>query len=94
MRCVLRIEPRAFLRRSLAAPLAGAAALIALTGVLPSLTPVTGAGTARSPRMAALVLHLGGGMLAYLCGYLLAPAGRGDLIGLLATVRRRTIGSP
>jgi O-antigen/teichoic acid export membrane protein len=86
---VLEIDPRNFLRRSLAAPLTGAGVLIASTMGLRFLAPTT---YPRSPlwiRAVPLVLHLSIATLAYLVGYALVPAGRRDLAELVAKIRRR-----
>ncbi len=86
----LGLSPRRFATRSLAAPLAGAAALgavaIGLRAVL-SPWPPPGAGlpTAALP----LVAHLAAGSLAYAAGYLAVPAGRGDWATIRARLGRR-----
>ncbi len=86
---VLEIRPSIFLRRTLAPPLTGGAALIVVSSVLRSLMPVTSPGTSPSAGGAWLGLHLSLGTLAYLGGYLLVPAGRGDLGELVAKLRGR-----
>jgi hypothetical protein len=86
---VLEIDPRTYLKRTLSAPLAGAAALVVTTGALRLLALHTLLGPTLSTRALPLILHLGAGSLAYLGGYLLVPAGRSDLIELASKLRRR-----
>ncbi len=83
----LKIDPRTYLSRTLTAPLAGAAALIAATWALGTAMPVRDA--APGSRTTLLVAHLAIATIAYLAGYLLVPAGRGDLAELSARLRRR-----
>jgi O-antigen/teichoic acid export membrane protein len=85
----LKVDVPTYLERTLAAPLAGAAALIAVTWVLSCLVPVPGPPAASGPRTTLLIAHLAAGTVAYLAGYLLVPTGRGDLAELAARVRRR-----
>ncbi len=86
---VLEVEPRAYLQRALGAPLAGAATLIALTWALRLILPVTSPGPTPSALVLPLILHLAVGMLAYLAGYSLVSAGRGDIAQLVAKLRQR-----
>jgi O-antigen/teichoic acid export membrane protein len=86
---VLEIELLTFLKRTLGPPLTGGAALIVVSWVLRSMMPVTSPGTSLQVDAALLILHLGVGVLAYLGGYLLVPAARGDLAELVAMLRRR-----
>jgi O-antigen/teichoic acid export membrane protein len=86
---VLEIRPRAYLKRTLSAPLAGAAALLASTWALQLGLPLPDSGAALWPCALLLVLHLSVGTLAYIGGYLLVPAGHGDLTELVAKARRR-----
>jgi O-antigen/teichoic acid export membrane protein len=83
----LKIDVRTYLSRTLTAPMVGAAALIAATWALTSAMPVLDA--APGSRTTLLVAHLAIGTVAYLAGYLLVPAGRGDLAELSARLRRR-----
>jgi O-antigen/teichoic acid export membrane protein len=83
----LKIDLRTYLSRTLTAPLAGAAALIAATWALRTAMPVLDA--APGSRTTLLVAHLAIGTVAYLAGYLLVPVGRGDLAELAARLRRR-----
>ena len=84
---VLDVRPGAWLSRTLAAPLAGAAALLAATWAARALLPTTlDAATGTLP----LALHLGIGCLAYAAGYLAVPAGRSDLAMLAGKLRRGT----
>lgn len=85
---VLDIEPRAYLLRSLAAPLTGAVALTSTARMWGSLWPVTCPGAEMANRPLPLAMHLGVCLLAYLGGYLLVPAGRSDLVALVAKLRR------
>ena len=86
----LEIDPRTYLSRTLSAPMAGAVMLVAATWVLRSLMPVAGSGSAAvASRTMQLILHLAVGTTAYIAGYLLVPAGRGDLAELAAKLRRR-----
>lgn len=86
---VLAIDFREFFRRTLGPPLAGGAALVAASWLLSLAFPVSFPGTTLATRAAPLLVHLAVGMLAYLLGYLLTPAGRDDLIQLRAKLRRR-----
>lgn len=87
---VLAIDPREFLRRTLAPPLAGAAATLAATSLLSSVFPVTFPGTTIATRALPLAFHLAVGLAAYLAGYALTPAGRGDVAQLSAKFRSRS----
>jgi O-antigen/teichoic acid export membrane protein len=82
----LKIDVRTYLKRTLTAPLAGAAALVAATWALRAAMPVPDA--APGSRTTLLIAHLAAGTLAYIAGYLLVPAGRGDLAELAARLRR------
>jgi hypothetical protein len=86
---VLEIDPRTYLKRTLSAPMAGAAALLVTTGALRLFVPATYLGPTLSTRALPLILHLGAGTLAYVGGYLLVPVGRSDLIELTNKLRRR-----
>jgi len=86
---VLEIDPRTYLKRTLSAPLAGAAALLVTTGALRLFVPAAYLGPTLSTRALPLILHLGAGTLAYAGGYLLVPAGRSDLFELTNKLRRR-----
>jgi O-antigen/teichoic acid export membrane protein len=85
----LKIDLRTYLRRTLSAPIVGAASLVAVTWLLRSLRPVPDYGSAAGARTMLLILHLAAGTLAYIAGYLLVPAGRGDMAELAAKLRRR-----
>ena len=84
----LKIDLRTYLKRTLTAPLVGAAALVATTWALRIAMPVPPTRPAGS-RTTLLVAHLAMGSVAYLAGYLLVPAGSGDLAELAARLRRR-----
>ena len=86
---VLEIKPLSYLQRSLAAPMAGAVALVLTTWGLRYFFPVTTTGPNLWTRMPSLIFQPIVGTLAYIGGYLLVPAGRGDLFDLLAMIRRR-----
>ncbi len=86
---VLEINPRTYLKRTLSAPLAGAAALLVSTAFLHLLFPIADSSNAVSRRVLGLLLHLVVGTVAYVGGYLLVPIGRGDLAEIVAKMRRR-----
>lgn len=86
---VLEINTREFLRRTLGPPLAGAIAAIAATWLLGRIFPVTFPGTSLFTRALPLAAHLAVGLAAYLVGYVMTPAGRGDLSQLRSKLRRR-----
>jgi O-antigen/teichoic acid export membrane protein len=85
----LKIDLATYLKRTAGPPLAGGAALIAATWALGLLMPVPGPGTPAGPRTTLLIAHLAAGTAAYVAGYLLVPAGRGDLAELAGRLRRR-----
>jgi O-antigen/teichoic acid export membrane protein len=85
----LDIRLESCLRRTLSAPLVGAAFLVVVTWALREHMPVTGSGQTIWARMMPLVIHLSVGTLAYMAGYLLNSVGRGDLRQLLGKLRRR-----
>jgi O-antigen/teichoic acid export membrane protein len=85
----LEIDLKTYLKRTLAAPITGALFLVIATGLLRWLMPVAFAGPSVKARTLTLLSHLIVGTLAYIAGYLLVPAGRGDLFELAARVRRR-----
>ena len=87
---VLEIDASAYLKRTLAAPLAGGAALIASTCALQILMPVTSTGITLWSRALPLILHLTVGTIAYMGAYLLVPVGRGDLVELASKMRRKS----
>jgi O-antigen/teichoic acid export membrane protein len=86
---ILEIDASAYLKRTLSAPLAGGAALIASTCALQYLMPVTNSGSALWARSLPLILHLTVGTFAYMGAYLLLPVGRGDLTELASKMRRK-----
>jgi O-antigen/teichoic acid export membrane protein len=85
----LEIDASAYLKRTLAAPLAGGAALIVSTCALQILMPVTYTGITLWSRALPLILHLTVGTIAYMGAYLLVPVGRGDLVELASKMRRK-----
>ncbi|HVG47726.1 MAG TPA: hypothetical protein VM899_06270 [Rubellimicrobium sp.] len=91
---VLEVRVRTFLSRTLSAPLAGAAALVASTWLLRLALPPDPLGTTASVRTILLLGHLAFGSLAYVAGYLAVPTGRGDLAALVGWLRRRLASAP
>jgi hypothetical protein len=85
----LKIDVPTYLGRTLSAPLAGAAALVMVTWAFRTSIPVPSPGAASGARTTVLVAHLAAGTVAYIAGYLLVPAGRGDLAELASRLRRR-----
>jgi O-antigen/teichoic acid export membrane protein len=85
----LKIDLPTYLKRTAAAPLAGAAALVAAAWAMGRLMPIPGPGEPPGSRTTLLLAHLAAGTVAYIAGYLLVPIGRGDLAELAARVRRR-----
>lgn len=86
---VLGIGPARFARRTLAAPLVGAASMVVvclLTGLAISADP---AGAGKLARALPFLAHLSAGSIAYLAGYALVPEGRRDLASVLARLRGR-----
>ncbi|MDR3633492.1 MAG: MATE family efflux transporter [Isosphaeraceae bacterium] len=86
---VLDVRPSTFFTRTLSAPLVGAAALLAATGLVRALLPIPAEGSPTTARLVLLLAHLTLGSVAYIGGYLALPAGRGDLTGLASKLRRR-----
>lgn len=88
---VLEIRPATFLRRTLAAPLAGAAMLLAAVALVRGLgfSPVLGPNASRWALAEALLADLALGCLAYAVGYLLVPSGRRDLAEAARKISRR-----
>ena len=86
---VLSIDPATFLKRTLAAPLAGAAALTAATWLARLAMPITYPGASLRTRAVPLLIHLTIGTVAFVAGYLLVPSGRRDLADLRTKLRRR-----
>ncbi len=85
----LQIDLRTYLKRTASAPMVGAAALVAVTALLRGLLPIAPSGPASLSRVTLFLLHLTAETLAYIAGYLLVPAGRGDFTELAARLRRR-----
>ena len=88
---VLGIRPRAFLLRTLSAPLAGAAVMLAVALTLRAAYPLhpSPRGGMSLIRWLPLVGHLAADCLAYAAGYLAMPAGRADLAEAVRKFRRR-----
>jgi O-antigen/teichoic acid export membrane protein len=85
----LEITPGTFFTRTLLAPLAGAAAAIAVAVPLTLAYPIAGLGAPPLTRSWQLLAHLTAGTLAYLIGYAAVPAGRGDFVLLASKLRGR-----
>jgi hypothetical protein len=85
---VLDIGARTYFTRTLAAPLAGAALLVAATWAFRLVAPPALHGSTVLVRSLPLLAHLTVGCLAYLAGYLLVPTGRADLAALARKLRR------
>jgi hypothetical protein len=86
---VLGVNPATFLTRTLGAPLAGAAALVAATGIAGLWLPIPPYGSPTAARLVPLLVHLTLGSVAYAAGYLAVPTGRGDLVSLAGKLRAR-----
>jgi O-antigen/teichoic acid export membrane protein len=86
----LKIDPRTYLKRTIGAPMAGAAALVVVTALLRLVLPVAPSGPASLSRISLFLVHLTAGTMAYIAGYLLTPAGRGDFVELAGKLRRRS----
>jgi O-antigen/teichoic acid export membrane protein len=84
---VLEIRPAIYLRRTLGAPLAGAALLVAVTWACRLAFPPVLHGSTVLARSLPLLAHLAAGSLAFLAGYLLVPTGRADLALLVRKFR-------
>ncbi|MFO0892344.1 MAG: oligosaccharide flippase family protein [Isosphaeraceae bacterium] len=85
---VLKIDLKQYFSRTLAAPLLGAAMLVAATSLIQQLLPITYPGESLRTRALPLLLHLTVGTLAYIAGYLMAPHGRSDLAEIYGKLRR------
>lgn len=89
---VLDIRPSEFLRRTLAPPLAGAAALVGATWLFRLAVPADPMGPGALARSAPLLANLVVGCLAYAAGYLSGATGRGDLAPIARKLSRRAPG--
>lgn len=89
----LEVSAPTFFRRTLGAPLAGAACLLlaawSASGLVASDPP---AGASRLARAVPLAIHVAIGVAAYAVGYLAVPPGRDDLAALARRLRRRPAG--
>jgi Na+-driven multidrug efflux pump len=90
---VVEVRMRTYLARTLGAPAAGGAALLATCWLCRAAAPVPPAGAPVPVRTALLVAHLTAGCLAYAAGYLAVPAGRSDLAALARKVWPRPVSS-
>lgn len=88
----LAIEPARYFRRTLAAPLAGAAAIAASAWCMAYVVDPGAASLTRKARIWALACRLCVSCLAYAAGYALVPAGRGDFRLAAEKLRNRTRG--
>ncbi len=88
---LLKVDARAFLTRTLSAPLAGAAALLVATWALGRVLPADPAPGAGWTRFIPFFASLAVGVLAYLGGYSFTRAGRDDLARLAEKVLRRFV---
>lgn len=86
---VLDIRWKTYLTRTLAAPLAGAISLIAVTWLCRFWFPIVLKGATPLAQSPPLLIHLTIGSLAYLAGYLAVPKGREDLDLILRRFRNR-----
>jgi O-antigen/teichoic acid export membrane protein len=86
---VLEIDLRTFLKRTLSAPMAGAAVLLVTATMLNLVVPPASVDSSLTARALHLMFQLSLGSLAYLGGYVLVPTGRRDLIELTSKLRRR-----
>jgi hypothetical protein len=84
---VLQINPRTFLKRTLSAPLGGAAALAVTSCLLLYAMPVTYPGDTIWTRALPLLFHLSLATLAYIIGYLAVPTGYRDFTVLWGKLR-------
>jgi O-antigen/teichoic acid export membrane protein len=85
---VLEIRPLEYLRRTLSAPLSGAALLLIATAVVRMILPLPDLGQSAAVRSTILLVHLLIASTAYAVGYLLVPTGRRDLFEIMARFRR------
>jgi len=85
---VLQIQWGTYCSRTLAAPLAGSVALLAMA-LACSAWPIELRGTTVLQRAIPLIAQLSAGSLAYIAGYLCVPAGRADLDTLIRIIRSR-----
>jgi hypothetical protein len=85
----LDIDPRAFMIRTLSAPLSGAVLLLAATSVLQLVLPESPVRNESWLRLFVLFVHLLVGSLAYVGGYVLMPIGRRDLFEIAGRLKQR-----
>jgi len=86
---ILEVRWRDYLSRTLAGPVAGGLALVAVTLLVRLVWPVSTQGTSVLNRCIPLLVHLTIGSLAYIAGYLVTPTGRADLDLLVRKLRSR-----
>jgi O-antigen/teichoic acid export membrane protein len=87
---VLDIKPSTFFARTLSAPLAGALALVVACWAFRAVVPPGPSGSAVGlARALPFLANLSVGTLAYLVGYVAAPAGRGDASAIARKFGRR-----
>jgi O-antigen/teichoic acid export membrane protein len=86
---VLEIRPSTFLARTLSPPMAGAFALVVACWAFRSVVSPEPAGVPGLARALPFLANLAVGSVAYLAGYALMPAGRGDLSAIARKLLRR-----
>jgi O-antigen/teichoic acid export membrane protein len=86
---LLKVDARTFLRRTLSAPLLGAAALLLATWAFRRVLPADPSPSPGRARFLPFFANLAVGVTAYLGGYVLARPGRADLARLAEKVWRR-----
>jgi hypothetical protein len=84
----LDFQPGAYLERTLAPPMVGAAAIFLVSWCLGAFFPLDAPASTPWTQGMRLIVHLTAGTLAYLLGYILVPGGRGDLLELRGRLRR------
>jgi O-antigen/teichoic acid export membrane protein len=86
---VLDIRYSTFFARTLSAPLAGSAALVLACWAFRSIVPAEPSGSIPGlARSLPFLANLSVGTLAYLVGYAITPAGRGDVRAIVRKIRR------
>jgi O-antigen/teichoic acid export membrane protein len=83
----LDVRPSLFLARTLGAPLAGAALLVAASWAFRRAVPPEPVGTTIASRALPMLVNLTVGTSAYFVGYLATPWGRSDLRALIGKSR-------
>ena len=87
---ILEIRPAEFLARTLSAPLCGGLALVAACTAFQGLVPPGPAEVgSMAGRSLPFLANLAVGSLAYVAGYIIPVAGRGDLTAIARKLGRR-----